>query len=1010
MSAPIFDQRTAATFFADAIALAKLYCPQWGLPADDALTANAIAQDPGLVLLQLFSLLGQDLANVQNAIPMQRQLALYRFLDMRLRPAACASAPLCFSLAPKHASVFLPRGTVVVDASTRRLRFETDSDLQVLPATLRTVLTVEPRLDRYFDVQSSWAAGEPAPAFPGRANGEVEHRFAHALLLGDAALFKPSSAARGMTLTLHGERLDPDYFRCWYDAALNPLHPTVVGSSNGTSCTVAFGALPVAATQTVAALHVSLAASAGRRLDATDPSLALCPSTPMYWLVCKPIDSARVVPALNGYLPKIDAIWCDFGTLSVAPQQAIANGLGVDLRNGAYPFGQTPTLDASFCIRCDAAFSRPGVPIKMTFDLRPLANDPDAQVEWQYWSGASWSTLTAANDPYQFVDGTVNLTIASGSVSFICPVVVQTSVTGTQGMWIRAVLNTGGYGDVKNGFEPPFVRSLVIEYACGGAPSAVWAHNAFELIALPARPYEPYRSLAEGGAALYLSFAASDLLTYGLDQQLTLYIDVDPADEHLGHSSPGEWQWFDATRSVWRPLAIDVSEVGLARSRVIRFTVPSQLQAAALFSETACWFRVLCPHRKHALKVRGIYPNTVNACNRATYGNEVLGSSNGQPGQRFSLSAIAATPSGTDQVLLAISADPHSAVQVQVVEPVTSEPIAIAMSGSQTQQTAVFAWTRVDSFVGHGPNDRVFMVDVVTGTIVFGDGSHGAVPPPGRNNIIATCYATTRGAVGNLAAGALSVLYSAVPGITQVTNPIPARGGADADRVDDLIESGPALVRANDRAVSAADIEALARVANAGVCRVRAIEYAAAPMLHEPDPLPIEWSALHSAQILPDMRRWPRLELIVLAKSSDAQPLTPMSMLDDVVSYVRARSMPWLAARTTARRPSFKPIDVTVLLQTNAPKSQWAALRANITAQLTRFLHPTLGGTAANGWPIGEPMRYVAIHLFLLGSSAMVTAVVAMTLCGKTGDVSLDPDQVSAVGAIDIRLTEASQS
>ena len=148
MNFPIFDSRNAPAYFADAVKLARRYCPQWALPQDDALTADAVAQDPGLALLKLFSLLGQDLANVVNGIPGQRQLAFYRFLDLSLRSAACASAHLSFSLAPERAPVFLPKGTSVVDSATRRLHFETDRDLQVLPATLRTVLTVAPRRDR----------------------------------------------------------------------------------------------------------------------------------------------------------------------------------------------------------------------------------------------------------------------------------------------------------------------------------------------------------------------------------------------------------------------------------------------------------------------------------------------------------------------------------------------------------------------------------------------------------------------------------------------------------------------------------------------------------------------------------------------------------------------------------------------------------------------------------------------------------------------------------------------
>lgn len=1016
MSTPIFDQRTASAYFADALALARLYCPQWDVPDDDAINADAVAQDPGLVLLKLFSLLGQGLANVQNAIPMQRQLALYRFLDMALRPAACACAPLCFSLASNKPSTFLPKGTVVLDSSTRRVRFETDADLLVLPTALRAVLRVTPRLDRYQDMQALWDAGEPAAIFPGSGgprNGGTDFR--HALLLGDGALFKPGSVASRMTLTLRGQRLAPAYFEQWYDGALSPLPVTVSGSDDATSCTIEFASMPTAAAQTVAALHAALSLRAGRQLDPADPSFTGDTATPSYWLVCEPAGDAGVVPALNGYLPQIDAVWCDFGTLSALPQQAAVNGIGIDLKNGAYAFGRTPAVNDCFSVRCDAAFAQPGVPITITLTVSPPANQhqtsvDQATVEWQYWNGA-WCAFGQTDNVDRFVDGTQNLT-ASGTISFVCPGMSPTTIAGNQGLWIRAMLTSGGYGDSTKGFDPPFVQSMVIEYASGGTPASVWTHNAFRLDAPAGAPYEPYSPLADEGAALYLGFDAPGLLAYGLGQRLSLYFDVEPADEHLGTSDAGQWQWFDASDGTWQALAIDVAEVGLARSGAVSFTVPAGLRAAALFSETACWLRVLCPHRRRPLRLRGLYPNTVGASNRSTWRNEVLGSSNAQPGQQFPLSQIATTAAGASQVLLETGSDPQYAVQVQVLEP--ASPDSTTIGSASPQQRIAYSWSRVDSFVGHGPDERIFVVDIISGAVVFGDGRYGRIPPSGTNNVIATCYATTLGAGGNVAAGGLAVLYNATTGVIQVANPVPAHGGADADRVVDLVASGPGLVRANDRAVTAADAEALARMASAAVWRVRAIEHAAGPMLAEDaaaSPISLAGGSDGLAQpAQPVSGRWPRLELVVLAASGDPEPLTPMSTLDDVLAYVRARSTPALAARTTARRPSFKRIDAAVVLETNAPKSTWPAMQAEIGAQLTRFFHPVRGGAAETGWPIGEPMRRSAVRAFLLASNATVTGVMALALCGLTTDVPLAPHEVSAAGAIDVRFVEAVQS
>lgn len=1004
MSVPVFDQRAAADFFSETFELARYYTPDWGLPDDvDGATSGAVAQDFGLVLLELFSLLGQDLASVVNAIPVQRQLALYRFLDMPLRSAVCASAPISFSLAQNVAPVTLPKGTAVTDESAQHVHFETDSDLQVLPATLTAALTAVPRLDCYWDMQSLWQSGRSAPTFSGDVTDRVERAFSHCLLIGDGALFAPGGAASRMTIVLTGERLDPEYFGCWCDGALKPLSVKVLGRADRRTCTIEFDAMPTAAAEPLSRLHAALSAYAGRQLDMTDPFIANnCPSTPLNWLVCMPAIDRQVVPALEGYLPQVDSIWCDFGTLSTLPQQAAFNGTLIDLKVGSYAFGSTaPAVDASFGVRCDAAFSEPDVPITMHLDVRSITAVHTAKITWQYWNGIGWSALDADGDPYHFVDETNNL-MTSGTVSFICPAIAPTSVAGSQGRWVRAVLSSGDYGDAKNGYDAPFVRSLSIDYGSGGVPSAIWAHNAFDLKPLSAVDSAPYRPLAEEGASVYLGFKAPDLLAYGLGQRLTLYVDVDPRSEHIGYGDPGQWQWFDVVSDAWQPLDIQVGDAGLARSGTISFIVPRAMFAAVLFSQTACWFRMLCPSRGNVLRLRGIYPNTVPAANRATYCNEVLGSSNGQPGQRFLLNRADAAASKPEQVVLAVSEDPQYAVAISVLEPVTADLTTLGKSQPQQQQTSAYPWTRVDSLIEHGPHDRVFAVDVIVGAILFGDGKHGRIPPPGTGNVVATCYAVTLGAGGNVGAGTLTQLSVSVRGIARMTNPVRARGGADAERVEDLTGSGPALVRANDRAVTSADVEALACLANAGIRRVRAIEHA--------DGVTSLAGAIFgfgtSARVACEA---PWLELVVLAASSEPEPLTPMSMLDDALSYVRARCAPALAAHMTARRPSFKRIDVDILLQTHAPKSQWPDLRSAITAQLTAFLHPAQGGPAGRGWPIGEVMRYNAIYSFLRSCQSSVTAVTALAVCGQTSDVVLAPDEAPAAGAIDLRFAEAPQ-
>jgi hypothetical protein len=59
------------------------------------------------------------------------------------------------------------------------------------------------------------------------------------------------------------------------------------------------------------------------------------------------------------------------------------------------------------------------------------------------------------------------------------------------------------------------------------------------------------------------------------------------------------------------------------------------------------------------------------------------------------------------------------------------------------------AWTFVTSLQNAGPTETVFTTSTEDGvtTVIFGDGTNGAVPPAGSNNIVAT-YQSGGGAAG----------------------------------------------------------------------------------------------------------------------------------------------------------------------------------------------------------------------------------------------------------------------
>lgn len=133
------------------------------------------------------------------------------------------------------------------------------------------------------------------------------------------------------------------------------------------------------------------------------------------------------------------------------------------------------------------------------------------------------------------------------------------------------------------------------------------------------------------------------------------------------------------------------------------------------------------------------------------------------------------------------------------------------------------AWREVPSFYGQPPEARVFVTSLSDDgktTLRFGDGKTGARPPGGTTNLRAR-YRKGIGAGGNVRAGQISLLLSRPLGLKEVTNPLAAAGGADAESLDDVRRNAPLSVRTLGRVVSLTDYADFAR-AFAGVAKAHA--------------------------------------------------------------------------------------------------------------------------------------------------------------------------------------------
>jgi hypothetical protein len=185
--------------------------------------------------------------------------------------------------------------------------------------------------------------------------------------------------------------------------------------------------------------------------------------------------------------------------------------------------------------------------------------------------------------------------------------------------------------------------------------------------------------------------------------------------------------------------------------------------------------------------------------------DQVLGVSDGSPDQRFPI------------------AHPQVIRRPPGAEPVAGDVVVRTRGSSDVQ-----VWTVHDTLAlsGHGEHDVTLVIDDADrATLVFGDGTFGAIPPPGA--IVTATYRTGGGTVGNVPVGAIDTIVDA-PQLSLlgavVSNLEPGAGAAERETIEHAVRHAPATFRAQGRAVTGADYESLAlNFKEVGKVRARAV-------------------------------------------------------------------------------------------------------------------------------------------------------------------------------------------
>lgn len=942
---PNLDDRTFEDIVEEALRLIPQYCPEW---------TNFNPSDPGVTLVELFAWMTEMVIYRLNRVPDKNFLAFLDLMGVRLQPPQPARALLTFSISDKAASVPVRRGTGVATQPTGdrpALTFETDHDLVVVRNEL--VAAYSCWGESYQDLRPvlQGHVAEGLEAFGGARRIERFLYLSHESLAGfsDPAVLTlrfatPRAGRRELPKMLEWE--------VWTGSQWQELEPGgLLLERNSVSFRGPSEIAPGSVNDTEGYWI------RGRLVDVPEEADDTRVDT----------ITGRIELPGEGLLPDVAL---------VNPDETFFKRL--DLDRNFFPFDREPKVDSTFYLAGEELFARPGAEIRLEVELTdpslaelPLASS-DLVLRWEYSNGKRWKLLGKSGavprsyrNPKGFGDGTECLT-TNGSVGFVCPNdIAPTEVNGVRSHWIRCRIERGNYGRKgtwtlqgetwewadENPLRPPSLKSLIVRYVEPEHPfERVVAYNDFiftDFSGAAAREYrdfQPFEPVADQNPSLYLGL--SEPLP---NDRIHVYFDV-VEEARAGTKTPdwmeepGEdvaeqvvvWEYWNG--KTWGNLYPKDGTQNFTQSGFLEIVGPRDMKAVRRFGEQAYWLRARLEMGGYDRPPRlgRVLINTVPARNLSSFGDTILGSSDGTPNQSFRFQR---GPVLDGEVVYVVEPERPAGAALERLNAVFGqEAVQEAEDGFRVR------WLRVDGFFESSPEDRHYTLDVVTGELSFGDGVRGRIPPKGDRNVRCAYHQVGGGAVGNVPRAAVTVLKQNLAYIVGVTNHYPAVGGSDLESIESVKQRGPFALKARNRAVTAGDFEWLAREASSTVARVKA---------------------------LPAREREGHVTVLVVPHVPEKQPdfleerpLPSTELLRRVGRYLDQRKL--VTTLLTVARPRYQDIRVEVVFARSTSGSS-DRIKRDIRWQVRRFLHPLVGGKDGAGWPFGRTVFKVDLFRVVEG-------------------------------------------
>lgn len=791
MQEPVLDPRSRADLMEELAAHAREYTPEWRY--------EGAQDDPGSALAELFGEMFYQTVDRMNSVPGKLHTEFLNLTGFQMPDPVPAAGLLQFTASDTvEAPVPVPQGTQVFteDEEGEDIVYETARQIESTPAQLQDIFYVDARAE----VIQRLDPERPQPFFQaGEGENLQRHRFTLSqddvlALSGPCVVEVELRQESAFTAAETAARLADPALGQWTFRSGGGERPFTEVHAEGNAVILTCGGSEAFEPE-------------------EDGSYAVC--------FTGSIGSGRVV---------LDGVRLRSRPAGRLPVDGAAHGdIPLDLEEGGYCFGRRPAAYGLCYFRSDRVFRKRGARVNLQLEIVPIVTDltdrtpqyqfnqriidkqnavaivPDdvyvSQVAWEYFNGMGWRPLAVSGDRNPFSCQ------REGSLEVVFDVpedLVQAEVNAQPGYYIRArVVHVENAYSMTPRWIVPFLKgaSCSWSYAAGLPAHRCRAENngsvvelsdtaGVERLAFPA-----LEGLEEHPRAMYFRFDRSP-------HAMPLAILFDVAGrvklEDKLHFEAWTGQRFEPVRSV------DLTR-NLLHPGVMLLYLPRPLPEHALFGQTGCWLRLsrssYLEQEGGAVRVNAVRLNIVEAVQRQQTEDEFFSTGPYEAGKVLEL---------LERPVLEIQVwvDEVAGLAVADAEALARDlPGRVRLEREDRVLTHCWVrWERTPELALTGPAERCYQLDPYAGTVTFGDGIHGRVPPEGEENIRVS-YAYGGGSRGNRPAGAVTRLIGALPRISRVENLTPMSGGTDRFPLEKAEAIGNKRLRHRGRAAGARDFE-----------------------------------------------------------------------------------------------------------------------------------------------------------------------------------------------------------